>query len=155
MAHQELRETTDLTVQDAGIHHSNMVRNVAVWMQEVLQKEKSLTKNPPVISEPNEHVANAVQNTNQKLVTQLQQMQTIMQAMHLQYTTAPQPTHQAYGGCGYYIGQNKHCDWGGCGSQHWVSWRGVCAGQGSSDLTHYCWTQIMCVHSGNYCMNPS
>ena len=37
--HRELRETIDLTVQDAGMHHANMVRDVVAGLQEVLQKE--------------------------------------------------------------------------------------------------------------------
>ena len=35
-AHQELRETMDLTVQDVGMNHMNIVRNVVVGLQEVL-----------------------------------------------------------------------------------------------------------------------
>ena len=33
MEHRKLRETTDLTVQDAGMHHANMVRNVVTVMK--------------------------------------------------------------------------------------------------------------------------
>ena len=35
-AHQELRETSDLTVEDAGMHHANMVGNVVAGLQEAL-----------------------------------------------------------------------------------------------------------------------
>ena len=35
-SHQELRETSDLTIEDAGMHHANMVRNVVEWVQEAL-----------------------------------------------------------------------------------------------------------------------
>ena len=38
--HQELRETSDLTVEDAGMHHANMVRNVVAGIQEALQQEQ-------------------------------------------------------------------------------------------------------------------
>ena len=37
----------------------------------------------PVISEPNEHVANAVQNTKKHLAAQMQNMQTMMQSVQL------------------------------------------------------------------------
>ena len=33
-AHKELRATTDLTAQDTGIHHANMVRDVVASLQE-------------------------------------------------------------------------------------------------------------------------
>ena len=35
-AHRKLRETTDLTVQDAGMHHANLVSDVVAVLQEVL-----------------------------------------------------------------------------------------------------------------------
>ena len=108
--HQELRDTTDLIVQDTGMHHSNMVRNVVSGLQEVLQKEKTPTETAPVISEPNYHVANAVQNTQQQLAAQLQHIYTMIQDMQLQYATAQQPTHQDYVVCGYYGGQNNFRD---------------------------------------------
>ena len=40
-AHQELRETTDLTVQDSGMNHANMVRDVVAGPQGVLQQDQS------------------------------------------------------------------------------------------------------------------
>ena len=63
--HQELRKTTDLTIQDAGMHHMNMVSDVSLVLQEVLHQEKSLTETLPGISEPTENVSNMVQNTQQ------------------------------------------------------------------------------------------
>ena len=72
----------------------------------------------------------------------------MMQDMHLQYSAAPQPTHQDYGGCVYYGGQNKYQGQGGSGAEHQVNWIGGRGGCGSSDLTHYCWTHVMCAHSG-------
>ena len=35
-SHKELRATTDLTAQDAGIHHANMVRDVVASLQETM-----------------------------------------------------------------------------------------------------------------------
>ena len=35
-AHRELRETTDITINNAGMHHTNMVRAVVAGLQEVL-----------------------------------------------------------------------------------------------------------------------
>ena len=36
IAKRELRETTDLTVQDAVMHHENMTRDVVAGLKEVL-----------------------------------------------------------------------------------------------------------------------
>ena len=71
-AYYELQETTDITIQETGIHHTNIVRNVVRVIQEFLHKEQAPTKNPPILLEPNEHVANAVQITQHKLAAQLQ-----------------------------------------------------------------------------------
>ena len=88
MAHRELRETKDLTIQDLGMHNVNILRSVLAGLKEVLQQEKSPIKTPETISEPNEHLENAVQSTQQKLAAQLQQIQIMMQAMQLQYAAA-------------------------------------------------------------------
>ena len=42
--HCELRETTDLTVQDAGMHHLNMVHNVVAGLHGLLQKKPEPTE---------------------------------------------------------------------------------------------------------------
>ena len=94
---QELRETLDITVEDAVIHNGNMVRNVVTGLQEVLQQEQVPTETPTFIEEPFNHVANAVQNTHQQLVTNLQQMQAMIQAIHMQYAAGPHNAHQDYG----------------------------------------------------------
>ena len=36
--HQELRETSDITVEDAGMHHANMVRDVVERLSVALQQ---------------------------------------------------------------------------------------------------------------------
>ena len=38
-SHRELRETYDLTVEDARMHHVNMLHNVVSGIQEAFQKE--------------------------------------------------------------------------------------------------------------------
>ena len=69
--HQDLRETLDLIIEDSGMHHTKIVRNVVSGLLEILQQDQALTENPKIISEPVYHVANAVQITQQQLVTQL------------------------------------------------------------------------------------
>ena len=51
---------SDLTVEDAGMHHMKMVRNVIAGLQEELKQEKSPTENTTTVPEPIDHVENAV-----------------------------------------------------------------------------------------------
>ena len=51
------------------------------------------------------HVANSVQDNQQKIYTHIHQIQAIIQSMQLQYA-APQPSYQYYGGYGHYRGNN-------------------------------------------------
>ena len=81
MSHQDLREASDLTVEDAVMHHSNMIHNVVTGLQEALQQDQSQTETPTVVHAPVDHVANAVKKNRQQLATQLQKMQSMMQAM--------------------------------------------------------------------------
>ena len=48
-AYHELRETTDITVQDAGMHHVNMVRGVVTGLQEALKQESAPVEAPVVM----------------------------------------------------------------------------------------------------------
>ena len=80
-SHWELRETSDITVEDAGMHHANMVHNVVSGLKEALKHDQAQTETQAVVQVPVDHVANAVQNTQQQWATQLQQMQSMMQAM--------------------------------------------------------------------------
>ena len=136
------------------MHHANMVRNLVAGLQEVLQQEQVPMDNPAVIEEPVDHVANAVQNTQQQLATQLQKMQAIMQAMHMQYAAGPQNAHQYYEGCGYHCGHENYRGQGGRGTQSRGNWRGSRGGHANRDLTHSCWTHGMCSHPGKYFRTP-
>ena len=48
-SHRELRETFDLTVEDASIHHTNMVRDVVAELQEILQQDQAQTETLTVV----------------------------------------------------------------------------------------------------------
>ena len=76
----------ELTVQDAGMHHVNMVRCVVAGLQEFLLQEQALLKTLMTVSKPHEHVANGVQNMQNQLASQLQHVQTMIQAMQLKYS---------------------------------------------------------------------
>ena len=60
-----MRETSDITVEDAGIHHDNMVQDVVAGIHEALQQEKTQTKTPTGVQTPVDHVANGVQSTKE------------------------------------------------------------------------------------------
>ena len=64
-------------------------------------------------------------------------MQEMMQAIQIQYYTAPHHAHQDYGGRGYHEGHINYRGQGRRGEQHKEYWRGGGSGQGNSDLTHY------------------
>ena len=78
---QDLRKTSDLTVEDTGMHHTRMVCNFVTGLQEALQQDQVQTETPTVVQAPVDHVANAVQNIQKQLATQLHQMQAMMTAM--------------------------------------------------------------------------
>ena len=63
--YRKLRESIDLTVQDALMHHTNMVRGVVTVLQELLQKYQAPIETPVTVSKPHKHVENVVQITKQ------------------------------------------------------------------------------------------
>ena len=136
------------------MHHSNIVRDVVPGLREVLQQEQVPTDNTKVIEAPVNHVAKAVQKTQQQLATRLQKMKATIQAMQLQYSAGPQNAHQYYGGPGYHGGHVNYRGQGGCGAQRIGNWRGKSGGHDNRDLTHYCWTHGMCAHLSKYCRTP-
>ena len=46
----------DLTVQDAGMHHTNMVSDVLEGIQEVLYQEQAPIETSVTVHEPHKHV---------------------------------------------------------------------------------------------------
>ena len=54
---------SDLIIDNAGMHHTNMVRNVVAGLQESLQQYQAHTDTPTNMQDPVDHVANVVQNT--------------------------------------------------------------------------------------------
>ena len=54
---------SDLTVEDVGMHHANMVRDVVAKIKEALQQEKTQTETPISVHASVDHVANTVEST--------------------------------------------------------------------------------------------
>ena len=149
-------EMSELTIEDAGMHHANMVREVVAGLQEALKQDQVQTETSTVVQAPVDHVPNAVQNSQQQLATQQQHIQSMMQAMQMQYAAAPQGARQYYGvskdygGRVYHGYQSNYCGQEGRGAQHNSNWRGGWGGRVNSNLTHYCWTHEMWAHPGKY-----
>ena len=136
------------------MHHIDMLLNVVAGLLEVLLQEQGTTENPMVVAAPDNHVANAVQATQQQLATQLQKRQSMMQAMQMQYAVGPHNAHQHYGGCGYHGGHANYCGQVGCGAQRRGNWRGGHSDHVKRDLIYYCWTHVMCAHPIKYLRTP-
>ena len=94
MVHKEIQKTMDLIVEDAGMHHTNMVRGVVAGLQKILKQEKYHTENVTIIPVPINHVANAVQSNQKKLGIQLQRMQAMTKTIQMQYAASLQHNHQ-------------------------------------------------------------
>ena len=101
-------ETYNLTVEDAGMNHANIVRNVVERLQVALQQYQTHTETRTSVQAPVDHVANAVQNTQKQLATQLQQMKSMMQTTQMHYNTVPHGTRKDYGGRQDYEGSGYH-----------------------------------------------
>ena len=68
---RDLWETSDITIEDTGMNHTNMISNGVAGLQEVLHQEQVPTETTTVIEEPVNHVDNMVQNTQQQLTIHL------------------------------------------------------------------------------------
>ena len=85
-AHKELRETTDLTAQDAGMHNANMVRDVVAALQENMavpaEPEAAAAEIIPAPSPPlnfDDQMANAMAASNSTQQQMFQNIQTMME----------------------------------------------------------------------------
>ena len=85
-------------------------------------------------------VVNKVQSTQQQLVTQLQEMQVMMQAIQMQYAAAPYEIQQDYVGLQDYVGrvyqgnQSSYHIQGVHGKQNISSWCGGRGGRANSNI---------------------
>ena len=59
-SHRDLREISELAVEDAGMYHANMVCNVVTGIQEALQQEQAQTDTPEIVPDLVDFAASAV-----------------------------------------------------------------------------------------------
>ena len=71
MSHRDLRKTSDLNVEDAGIYHSKMDCDVVAGLHEDFQQEHTQTKILTSVQAPVDQVAHPVKITQQQLATKL------------------------------------------------------------------------------------
>lgn len=133
-AHQEPRETTDLTVEEAQRqqHQANLIEQVVAGVQEVLDQNipPPPTVQPDPIPAPTQQVANMTIDLNALLPQLIQQMQQ-MQNTHMEQIqaliTQCQPTTQPPN----------------------------CRRLRTRTYTKYCWTHGACFHDSASCRNKA
>ena len=108
MSHRELREMSDVTVENAEMHHANMVSDVVAGIDEALQQGKTQTETLTSVQAHVYHVANTVQSTQQQLAKQLQKIQSMMQTIQMHYNSVTYGTHQDCVGRGYHSNQSSY-----------------------------------------------
>ena len=138
-AHQELRKTTNLTLEEAErqTHQANLIQQVIQGVQDILQTQQPPPPPEPVPEPPVQQVANSATNTDpviSHLITQLQQMQQSHNKQIQQLVSLCQPTTNNN------RNQNNNRNW---------NWRR------NPNTSRYCWTHGGCNHDGNHCRNPA
>jgi hypothetical protein len=164
-AHQEFRETTDLTLEDSDLqrNNANLVQQVVDGLQQAMIAETP----PDVSADLMLQMANSV-TTQQQLHTQIQQMQQAMsllqtQIANQQYAPPPsQPPRPAYQAPAYQPPyQPPHPPFqarGGGRAPFRPQGRGGRGGRGGGNrfrqrnTSLYCWTHGGCGHTSNTCL---
>jgi hypothetical protein len=105
-AHQEFRETTDITLEDSELQrqNANLVQQVVNGMQEAMANEATTDDNSEALLQATTSATRASE-ANQQLTNQLQQMQqsmNLLQAQVAQQGSFPPQNQQ-----GYYQGQQN------------------------------------------------
>jgi hypothetical protein len=143
-AHQEFRETTDVTLEESELerNNANLVQQVVDGLSTVLQEERT-TEEASVISQ----MANSTAESQSQLTAQLSEMQKTMallqaqvQSQSQQYTPAyvPRGGGQSTGG---YRGGGQGGGGRGRGRGHYRQ----------RNYSKYCWTHGGCGHLGSTC----
>jgi hypothetical protein len=150
-AHQELRETTNITLEDSELqrNNANLVQQVVTGLKNVRDEESA------VILEQMANSATRNTDAQQQLVTQLAQMQ---QAMALLQTQVNHNAARHHNGRDYhersggYHGRGRGYQGRGGGSYG----RGRAPGRANTfrqrNTSEYCWTHGGCGHRGQDCL---
>jgi len=167
-AHQEFRETTDVTVEESELQrsHANLVRQVVEGVQTAMTPAVTPADTSDPSSELIQQMANSANQTSetqQHLLAQLAQMQHAMQQLQMQASQQPLP-FQHHHNTSYQQYQHQD-DWSSRGRGRGRA-RGRGRGRGRQGgrfplgngpprvrtFNKYCWTHGGCAHTGTDCL---
>jgi hypothetical protein len=146
-AHQEFRETTDVTLEESDLHrnNANLVQQVVDGMQQAMATDTTADESAAMLMQMSNSATQASE-TQQQLQTQLQQMQHAMSLLQAQVTN--QGSNQNLFG-----GQNPPSNYQGRGRGRS---RGGREGRGNNyrqrNTSIYCWTHGACGHASTICL---
>jgi hypothetical protein len=165
-AHQEFRETTDLSLEDSQLerNNANLVQQVVDGLQSALAPGEEHEAESAALREQMANSATRTSESQEQLATQLTQLQQSMALLQSQVHHQAPPDHQQYhqgqqqsyppfqyggtGGRGYY--PNYHAGRGrGRGGRYGNRGRGNHFRQRNHAM--YCWTHGGCGHIGSSC----
>ena len=155
-AHQELRETTDITLEESELqrNNANLVQQVVDGMQTIqtVRDEESA-----VILEQMANSTTGATDAQQQLVAQLAQMQQAMALLQTQVNQNASSHHDGreYHGRGHGYGyQGRGRGYQGRNNNHYG--RGRVGGRGNNlrqrNFSTYCWTHGGCSHHSQDCL---
>ena len=141
-AHQEFRETTDVTLEASDLHrnNANLVQQVVDGMQQAMANDTTHDESKEIIQQMTNSATRASE-TQQELQTQLQQMQQAMGLLQAQVTNQSYQTFHTGGRAPYYQNHNQGRGRG----------RGRGRGPRQRNISIYCWTHGACGHGSAAC----
>jgi hypothetical protein len=169
-AHQEFRETTDVTLEDSELerNNANLVQQVVDGLQNVLAPENQPDDESTALLSQMANSASQTSEAQQQLLTQLTQMQQAMALLQTQvnnqgqqgqqyYPPPFQPSFQQGGGRGYNNPNQGRGFYGTPGRDGRGRGRGGRFGNGGRNhyrqrnTSLYCWTHGGCGHLSSAC----
>jgi hypothetical protein len=165
-AHQDFRETTDVTLEESELqrNNANLVQQVVDGMQQHMDQDNNRDDNAEMMLQM-ANSANRSTETQDQLRAHLQQMQQSMSLLQAQVSNQQcfNPNQQGFnptqyqGGRGYqgrggFQGRGGYQGRGGRGRGRGQEGRG---GNRQRNTSIYCWTHGGCGHTGASCMTKA
>lgn len=153
-AHQEFRETTDITLEESELtqHNANLVQQVLDGLQSVITPITADSSETSFRMQQMVNSATQANETQQQIQAQLLQMQQAMAALQAQVLTQPsQPSHYLPQYQPVYPNNQQFQGYSGRGSRTATNGRGRGNRQRIRNTSIYCWTHGGCGHSSAAC----
>jgi hypothetical protein len=162
-AHQEFRETTDVTLEESELQRNNahLVQQVVDGIQSsIVTDESTITAESNAIIQQMANSAARSSETQQQLTAQLQQMQQTMAVLQAQVQQSHMPHHQPFtprgGGRNFqgrgYRGGGHNNGGGGYNNGGYHNPRGRAQPYRPRTISSYCWTHGACAHASATCL---